>query len=130
MEKVPACRLLADGHWAFRQFSVHQAEAIQFVEFLRKRETEIQLAHAKSAGPLWKNLQLVELPKLLDEAYPWARKPGDTPGGMLISRPSAVSGANYEAVSASLRGGAEFGADARVHGAGSSGESRRKNLIR
>jgi trehalose/maltose transport system substrate-binding protein len=88
------------GGWALgvSKFSVHQAEAIKFVEFLRKRETQLQLDHAKS-GPLWKNLQLVELPKLLDEAYPWARKPGDTPGGILISRPSAVSGANYEAVS-------------------------------
>lgn len=88
------------GGWALgvSKFSTHQAEAIKFVAFLRKRETEIELDHARSR-PVWKNLQLVELPKLLDEAYPWARKPGDSPGGILISRPSAVSGANYEAVS-------------------------------
>lgn len=88
------------GGWALgvSKFSTHQPEAIKFVAFLRKRETEIELDHAKSR-PVWKNLQLVELPKLLDEAYPWARKPGDSPGGILISRPSAVSGANYEAVS-------------------------------
>lgn len=88
------------GGWALgvSRFSAHQAEAIKFVAFLRKRETEIELAHSKS-GPLWKNLQLIELPKLLDEAYPWARRPGDSPGGILISRPSAVAGAKYEEVS-------------------------------
>src|SRR5580693_3568475 len=86
--------------WALSvsRFSVHQAEAIKFVAFLRKKQREIELDQAKS-GPRWQRLQLVELPKLLDEAYPWARRPGDQPGGILISRPSAVSGAKYEDVS-------------------------------
>jgi trehalose/maltose transport system substrate-binding protein len=88
------------GGWALgiSRFSTHQAEAIKFVEFLRKRQNELEAEQAKS-GLQWKRLQLVELPKLLDETYPWARKPGDTPGGILISRPSAVSGAKYEEVS-------------------------------
>ena len=88
------------GGWALgvSRFSAHQAEAIKFVAFLRKAEKQIESEHAKS-GPLWKRLQLVELPKLLDEAYPWARRPGDTAGGILIARPSAVSGTHYEEVS-------------------------------
>lgn len=88
------------GGWALSvsRYSVHQAEAIKFVEFLHKRQKELEGEQAKS-GLQWKRLQLVELPKLLNEAYPWARKPGDTPGGILISRPSAVAGAKYEDVS-------------------------------
>jgi hypothetical protein len=31
--------------------------------------------------------------------YPWAGKPGEQPGGTLVSRPSAVAGAKYDAVS-------------------------------
>jgi trehalose/maltose transport system substrate-binding protein len=87
------------GGWALgvSTFSAHQAEAIKLVEFLRKRETQVELDHAKSA-PAW-NLQLMELPKLLAEDYPWSRKPGDSPGGILISRPSAVSGTHYDEVS-------------------------------
>lgn len=87
------------GGWALgvSKFSAHRAEAIKFVEFLRKRETQVELNHAKSA-PAW-NLQLVELPKLLAENYPWSRKPGDSPGGILISRPSGVSGTHYDEVS-------------------------------
>jgi trehalose/maltose transport system substrate-binding protein len=87
------------GGWALgvSKFSAHRAEAIKFVEFLRKRETQVELDHAKSA-PAW-NLQLVELPKLLAENYPWSRKPGDSPGGILISRPSGVSGTHYDEVS-------------------------------
>jgi trehalose/maltose transport system substrate-binding protein len=87
------------GGWALgvSKFSVHQAEAIKFVDFLRKRETQIELEHAKSA-PSW-NLQLIEVPKLLAESYPWSRKAGDSPGGILISRPSSVSGIHYEEVS-------------------------------
>jgi trehalose/maltose transport system substrate-binding protein len=88
------------GGWALSvsRFSAHPAEAIKFVEFLRKRQSELEAEQAKSGLP-WKRLQLVELPKLLDEDYPWARGPGDTPGGILISRPSAVAGAKYEDVS-------------------------------
>lgn len=93
-------RVSALGGWALgvSKFSAHPAEAIKFVEFLHKKQREIEVEQAKS-GPRWKRLELVELPKLLDEAYPWARKPGDVPGGILISRPSAVSGAKYEEVS-------------------------------
>jgi len=93
-------RVSALGGWALgvSKFSAHPAEAIKFVEFLHKKQIEIEVEQAKS-GPRWKRLELVELPKLLDEAYPWARKPGDVPGGILISRPSAVSGAKYEEVS-------------------------------
>jgi trehalose/maltose transport system substrate-binding protein len=93
-------RVSALGGWGLgvSRFSVHQAEAIRFVEFLRKKQAEIALEHART-GPLWKRLQLVELPKLLDAAYPWARRPGDVPGGILIARPSAASGAKYEDVS-------------------------------
>ena len=88
------------GGWALSvsRFSAHPAEAIKFVAFLRKRQSDLEAEQAKS-GPPWKRLELVELPKLLDEAYPWARRPGDSPGGILISRPSAVAGAKYEDVS-------------------------------
>jgi trehalose/maltose transport system substrate-binding protein len=87
------------GGWALgiSKFSVHRPEAVRFVDFLRKRETQIESEHAKSV-PSW-NLQLIELPKLLAEDYPWSRKSGAAPGGILISRPSAVSGVHYEEVS-------------------------------
>ena len=35
----------------------------------------------------------------MKEIYPWWCKPGETGGSELISRPSAVAGSNYEAVS-------------------------------
>jgi trehalose/maltose transport system substrate-binding protein len=93
-------RVSALGGWALgvSRFSLHQAEAIRFVAFLRKKQRDLELERAKSGMP-WKRLELVELPKLLDEAYPWARRRGDQPGGILIARPSAASGAKYEDVS-------------------------------
>ena len=93
-------RVSALGGWALgiSRFSKHQEEAVRFVRFLYKKQKEIEMTQAKSGMP-WKRLQLVELPKLLDESFPWARRPGDAPGGILISRPSAVSGAKYEDVS-------------------------------
>ena len=36
---------------------------------------------------------------MMREIYPWWYKPGESGGSEIVSRPSAVAGSNYEAVS-------------------------------
>ena len=79
------------------QFSPHRPEAIKLIQFLAKRETEFEAANARSEPP-WP-LELHELPSMLAKFYPKAAKPGDQPGGKVMSRPSGVAGPNYDAVS-------------------------------
>ena len=99
---VPAgrvTRVCALGGWALgvSRSSPHLAEAIKLVEFLTKRESERKAAHSRSS-PGWQ-LQFYELPVLLAKQYPWSVKAGDKPGANVVSRPSNVSGPNYEEVS-------------------------------
>jgi trehalose/maltose transport system substrate-binding protein len=79
------------------RFSTHRPEAIKLIEFLAHRETEFEAANAHSEPP-WQ-LQLYELPSMLSKFYPKAAKPGEPPGGKVVSRPSGVAGAKYDAVS-------------------------------
>jgi trehalose/maltose transport system substrate-binding protein len=99
---VPAgkvARVSALGGWALgiSRSSPHLAEAIKLVEFLERRESERKAANSQSA-PGWQ-LQFHELPVLLAKQYPWSVKAGDMPGATVVSRPSNVSGPNYEEVS-------------------------------
>jgi trehalose/maltose transport system substrate-binding protein len=77
--------------------SSHRAEAIKLVEFLTRREAETEAAYAGSEHPA--QLQFYELPAMLVKRYPWAAKAGEMPGGSVASRPSAVTGTKYDAVS-------------------------------
>jgi hypothetical protein len=44
-------------------------------------------------------VEYFEVPPLMKEIYPWWYKPGESGGSEIISRPSAVAGSKYEAVS-------------------------------
>jgi hypothetical protein len=44
-------------------------------------------------------VEYFEVPPVMREIYPWWYKPGDSGGSEIVSRPSAVAGSNYEAVS-------------------------------
>jgi trehalose/maltose transport system substrate-binding protein len=77
--------------------SAHRPEAIKLVEFLARREAQVEAAPSHPAPR--QLLELHELPKLLLKFYPWAEKLGDKPGAKLVSRPSGVTGSQYDAVS-------------------------------
>ena len=99
---VPAgkvARVDALGGWALgvSRFSAHPAEAIKLVEFLTKREAELEEQQAHAAPP-WK-LQFYELPLMLARKYPWSARADEQLGGHIVSRPSNVSGSKYEEVS-------------------------------
>jgi trehalose/maltose transport system substrate-binding protein len=81
---------------AISSSSAHRAEAIKLVEFLVKKEAEVE--SVSSSKPQWQ-LQLFDLPLLLAKQYPWAPKAGERSGATVVSRPSNVSGAHYEEVS-------------------------------
>ena len=44
-------------------------------------------------------MEYFEVPPVMKEIYPWWYKPGESGGSEIVSRPSAVAGSNYEAVS-------------------------------
>jgi hypothetical protein len=44
-------------------------------------------------------VEYFEVPTIMKEIYPWWYKPGESGGSEIVSRPSAVAGAHYEAVS-------------------------------
>jgi trehalose/maltose transport system substrate-binding protein len=99
---VPAgkvARVSALGGYALgvSSSSAHRAETIRLVEFLTKREAQVEAAYSHSK-PQWQ-LQLYDLPAMLAKKYPWAQKAGEQSGGTIVSRPSAAAGAKYDAVS-------------------------------
>jgi trehalose/maltose transport system substrate-binding protein len=93
-----AGRVSALGGWALAvsSSSAHRAEAIRLVEFLVKKEVELE--SVSRSKPQWQ-LQFYDLPVLLAKEYPWAPKAGDQSGATIVSRPSNVSGAHYDEVS-------------------------------
>ncbi len=99
---VPAgksARVATIGGYALgiSRFSPHRAEAIKFIEFLTRKQAEFRATHdAKKTG---RKVEYFEVPAVIKEIYPWWYKPGDSGGSEIISRPSAVAGSNYEAVS-------------------------------
>ena len=99
---VPAgkvARVDALGGWALgvSKFSGHRAEAIKLVEFLTRREAQLEERYA-NAAPAW-NLQFYELPLMLAKKYPWSARANEQLGGHIVSRPSNVAGPKYEEVS-------------------------------
>jgi trehalose/maltose transport system substrate-binding protein len=78
------------------RFSAHRAEAVQFIRFLLRKHAEFVATHREKPG---RKVEYFEVPPLMREIYPWWYKAGETGGSEIISRPSAVAGANYEAVS-------------------------------
>jgi trehalose/maltose transport system substrate-binding protein len=112
---------------AVSQSSVHRSEAIKLVEFLTRREAQAQAVYSHSEPP-W-GIQVYELPSILAKLYPWSKKASERPGAMIVSRPSAVTGLNYDAVSrAYVR--AEHSVLARQSNAPEAAAALEKELVR
>jgi trehalose/maltose transport system substrate-binding protein len=98
---VPAgksARVATIGGYALgiSRFSAHRAEAVKFIQFLLRKHAEFIATHADSSG---RKVEYFEVPPVMREVYPWWYKPGESGGSEIVSRPSAVAGSNYEAVS-------------------------------
>jgi trehalose/maltose transport system substrate-binding protein len=98
---VPAgqsARVATIGGYALgiSRFSPHRAEDIKFIQFLLRKEEEFRASHPQKPG---RRVEYFEVPPVMKEIYPWWCKPGESGGSEIISRPSAVAGSNYEAVS-------------------------------
>ncbi len=94
-----AARVATIGGYALgiSRFSAHRAEAIKFIQFLFRKHAEfIAVGRPKKSG---RKIAYFEVPTVMKEIYPWWCKPGESGGSEVISRPSAVAGSNYEAVS-------------------------------
>src|SRR6202041_247306 len=98
---VPAgksARVATIGGYALgiSRFSAHRAEAVKFIQFLLRKHTEFTAAHLEKPG---RKVEYFEVPSVMREIYPWWYKTGESGGREIVSRPSAVAGANYQAVS-------------------------------
>lgn len=98
---VPAgtrARVATIGGYAMgiSRFSPHRAECIKFIDFLIRKQAEFRATHPEKPG---RRVEYFEVPPVIKEIYPWWYKPGDSGGSEIVSRPSGVAGANYEAVS-------------------------------
>ncbi len=98
---VPAgksARVATIGGYALgiSRFSVHRAEDVKFIRFMLRKHAEFTATHPEKPG---RKVEYFEVPPLMKEIYPWWYKPGETGGSEIVSRPSSVAGANYEAVS-------------------------------
>jgi trehalose/maltose transport system substrate-binding protein len=78
------------------RFSPHRAECIKFIQFLIRKWAEFKATDPQKLG---RKVEYFEVPPVMKEVYPWWYKPGQSGGSEIISRPSAVAGSNYEAVS-------------------------------
>ncbi len=97
---VPAgksARVATVGGYALgiSRFSAHRAEAVEFIQFLLRKQAE-WASHPETPG---RKVEYFEVPLVIRKIYPWWCKPGDSGGSEIVSRPSAVAGSNYEAVS-------------------------------
>ncbi|HWO28730.1 MAG TPA: extracellular solute-binding protein [Candidatus Acidoferrum sp.] len=98
---VPAgtsARVATIGGYALgiSRFSAHRAEAVTFIQFLLRKGAEFRATHPEKPG---RKVEYFEVPPLMREIYPWWYKTGESGGSEIVSRPSAVAGANYQAVS-------------------------------
>jgi trehalose/maltose transport system substrate-binding protein len=98
---VPAgtkARVATIGGYALgiSRFSAHRAEAVKFIQFLLRKQSEFRANHSDQSN---RKVEYFEVPPLMKEIYPWWYKPGQSGGSAIISRPSAVAGSNYPAVS-------------------------------
>src|SRR5271155_2164392 len=78
------------------RYSAHRAEAVKFIQFLLRKHAEFTANHPQKPG---RKVEYFEVPTVIREIYPWWYKPGESGGSEIVSRPSTVAGANYEAVS-------------------------------
>jgi trehalose/maltose transport system substrate-binding protein len=76
--------------------SEHQAEAVAFVRFLLHKESDLEASRARSELPA--AVELYRLPIIL-KAYSESMPAGRAQGATIVSRPSTVTGKNYEIVS-------------------------------
>jgi len=77
--------------------SAHRAEAIKFIQFLLRKQAEFMASGRRAKSG--RKVEYYQVPLIAKEIYPWWWKPGETGGSEIVSRPSAVTGSNYEAVS-------------------------------
>jgi trehalose/maltose transport system substrate-binding protein len=80
---------------AVSRTSAHPREAIELVRFLLRRDALFMRASANSEAP--KEQELHDLPEILNP-YPQLAAPRQNPG-LVVTRPSIVSGVKYEDVS-------------------------------
>src|SRR6204780_5074211 len=78
------------------RFSAHRDESLKFIRFLLRKHAEFNSTYAKNRD---RKVEYFEVPPVMKEIYPWWYKPGESGGSEIVSRPSAVAGAQYEAVS-------------------------------
>ena len=77
--------------------SAHRPEAAKLLQFLiRKQAESLASTHLERPG---RKVEFFEVPLVMRQIYPWWCKPGESAGSAVVLRPSAVAGANYEAVS-------------------------------
>lgn len=98
---VPAgtsARVATIGGYALgvSRFSPHLAEAVRFVQFLLRKRSESRSTYRENPG---RKVEYFEVPPVMKDIYPWWYTPGQSGGSGIVSRPSAVAGMNYEAVS-------------------------------
>jgi trehalose/maltose transport system substrate-binding protein len=77
--------------------SAHRAEAIQLIRFLIRRQPASMAARHFARKD--RKAAYFEVPLVMRTIYPWWWNPGEAGGSSVVLRPSAVAGANYEAVS-------------------------------
>ena len=78
------------------RFSPHRAEALKFIRFMLRKHAEFNATYHQKPG---RKLEYFEVPTVIREIYPWWYKAGDSGGSEIVSRPSAVAGSHYGAVS-------------------------------
>jgi trehalose/maltose transport system substrate-binding protein len=79
------------------RFSGHRAQAVALIRFLLHKQAEFRAS--TRPGKPDRREEFFEVPPVMREIYPWWYTPGDSGGSGVVWRPSAVTGANYEAVS-------------------------------
>jgi trehalose/maltose transport system substrate-binding protein len=93
---VARASILGGFGLAVSRWSVHQAQAVELVRFLLRKEAELEEARAHSE-PL-KRPALYQLPAILT-AYARLDNSGGKPGSGVVARPSTITGQKYEEVS-------------------------------
>jgi trehalose/maltose transport system substrate-binding protein len=78
------------------RFSAHQAESVKFIQFLLRKHAEFVATYTEKRD---RKMEYFEVPTIMKEIYPWWYKAGESGGSAIVSRPSAVAGSHYEAVS-------------------------------
>jgi trehalose/maltose transport system substrate-binding protein len=93
---LPGAGVVGGIGLAISRSSAHPAEAIRLVQFLLRREQQLDAARARSQSP--QGLILIDLPSVL-KAYSHPGQASDTTSRRLILRPSTITGERYERVS-------------------------------